>query len=73
MAQDPYYLEWYLIGGGGQVSSSGKYIVQGTAGQSAAAPPFPHSKSFVVSGGFWFGDSPPTFEWVYLPLTIRYH
>jgi hypothetical protein len=66
-----YTLEWYLIGGSGQVSGSDQFLVVGTAAQSAAGPPYPHSLNYVVSGGFWLGDSPPTFDWVYLPLTLR--
>ena len=66
-----YTLEWYLVGGSAQVSSSGNYVVQGTAGQAAVSPPFPFSIKYAVSGGFWLGDSPPTFDWVYLPLMMR--
>ena len=66
-----YKLEWNLIGGGGQRVSSNRFVVDGTAGQPAAGPPFPSSDNFVVSGGYWPGASPPLFHKTYLPQVMR--
>ena len=51
-----YNLEWHVIGGGGEPISSTNYLVNSTAGQAAASPPFSLSGYYVVSGGYWFSD-----------------
>ena len=63
-----YNLEWHVIGGGGEPVTSAHYAVNSTAGQGAASPPYSTSRSFVVSGGYWFGGGSYS---VYLPLVRR--
>lgn len=62
-----YNLEWHVIGGGGQPVSSASYIVNSTAGQGVASPPYSFSGSYAVSGGYWFVTIPHT----YLPLVLK--
>jgi len=62
-----YNLEWHVIGGGGQPAASTNYLVNSTAGQGAASPPYSASGHYVVSGGYWFTQ---VFK-VYLPLVLR--
>ena len=58
-----YDLSWHVVGGGGGVSSSASYNVNGTVGQSAASPRQAVGSSFVVNSGYWYGDTP-----IYLPF-----
>jgi hypothetical protein len=60
-----FNLEWHVIGGGGGVSSSEHYRVEGTAGQGLASPPTSASGSFAVSSGFWYAGTA-----VYLPVIV---
>jgi hypothetical protein len=62
-----YNLEWHVIGGGGQPAASTHYLVNSTAGQGAASPPYSTSGHYVVSGGYWFAQ----IYKVYLPLVVR--
>ena len=62
-----YNLEWHVIGGGGQPVSSANYVVNSTAGQGAASPPYSASASYVVSGGYWFT---PVYG-IYLPVVLK--
>ena len=64
-----YNLEWHVIGGGGQPVSSANYIVNSTAGQGVASPPYSFSGSHVVSGGYWFVGGLPIAR--YLPLALK--
>jgi hypothetical protein len=65
-----YNLEWHVIGGGGQPVTSTHYMVNSTAGQGAASPPYSFSGNYVVSGGYWFGAG-PTISNLYLPLVLK--
>jgi hypothetical protein len=62
-----YNLEWHVIGGGGLAVSSAHYVVNSTAGQGAASPPYSASGNYVVSGGYWFRQTYRS----YLPLIFR--
>ncbi|MGD8793855.1 MAG: hypothetical protein PVF47_14985 [Anaerolineae bacterium] len=66
-----YNLEWHVIGGGGQPVTSASYALRSTAGQGAASPPYATSSSYVLSGGYWFGEI--GFYQIYVPLVLRAH
>jgi hypothetical protein len=65
-----FNLEWHVIGGGGNESSSADYRVQGTIGQSVTSPPTASSAGFVVSSGYWPGGTPGRNK-VYLPSGLE--
>ncbi len=65
-----YNLEWHVIGGGGEPVSSANYIVNSTAGQGVASPPYSFSGSCVVCGGYWCTDG-STLVSCFLPLGLR--
>jgi hypothetical protein len=65
-----FNLEWHVIGGGGNESSSVDYRVNGTIGQSLTSPPTASSAEFVVSSGYWPGG-PAAGTTVYLPTILR--
>jgi hypothetical protein len=65
-----FNLEWHVIGGGGNESSSVDYRVQGTIGQSVTSPPTATSVGFVVTSGYWFGGAPGGTR-VYLPTILK--
>jgi hypothetical protein len=65
-----FNLEWHVIGGGGNESSSAGYRVQGTIGQSVTSPLTSGSAGFVVSSGYWPGATPAGTT-VYLPAVLR--
>ncbi|MCL4265667.1 MAG: hypothetical protein KJ069_20815 [Anaerolineae bacterium] len=58
-----YDLRWHVIGGGGGVSNSASYSMNGTAGQSAASPSLAVGSSYTVSSGYWQG-----YTAIYLPV-----
>jgi hypothetical protein len=62
-----YNLEWHVVGGGGRPISSAHYLVNSTAGQDAASPPFSSGAHYAVSGGYWFRPSCA----VHLPVVLR--
>ncbi|MGQ9600258.1 MAG: hypothetical protein ACUVWZ_12675 [Anaerolineae bacterium] len=62
-----YNLEWHVIGGGGHPVASAHYLVNSTAGQGAASPPYSASTHYVVSGGYWFA----AVYHIYLPVTMK--
>lgn len=64
-----YNLEWNVIGGGGQEVSSANYLVNSTAGQGVASPPYSLSASYVVCVGYWCGDF-LTIDF-FLPVVLR--
>jgi len=64
-----YNLEWHVIGGGGQPASSANYVVNSTAGQGAASPPYSVSASYAVCAGYWCGGA-LTVD-LFLPLGLR--
>jgi hypothetical protein len=66
-ASDNYNLEWHIIGGGGQPVASASYLVNSTAGQAVASPPYSSGSAYMVSSGYWFV---PHYS-VYLPLILR--
>lgn len=67
-----YNLEWHVIGGGGQPVGSASYALNSTAGQGAASPPYSFSHSYVVSGGYWYGEgSSPLVYSTHLPLVLK--
>jgi len=67
-----YNLEWHVIGGGGQPASSASYAVNSTAGQGAASQPYSISPSYVVSGGYWFGEGfSPLIYLIHLPVVLK--
>lgn len=64
-----YNLEWHVIAGGGQPTSSVNYRVNATVGQGVASPPLVTSASYRLSAGYWF---PGIVPWrLYLPLVMR--
>jgi hypothetical protein len=65
-----FNLEWHVIGGGGNESSSVDYRVYGTIGQSMASPPTASSAEFVVNSGYWFGG-PIAGTTIYLPAIFN--
>ncbi len=67
-----FNLEWHVIGGGGQPVSSANYIVNSTAGQGVASPPYPFSGSCVVCGGYWCTEGSTVFP-CFLPLALKYY
>jgi len=62
-----YNLEWHVIGGGGRPVASAHYLVNSTAGQGAASPPYSASASYGVSGGYWFTA---LYE-IHLPVVLK--
>jgi hypothetical protein len=64
-----YNLEWYVVGGGGQPLSSANYVVNGTAGQGVASPPYCSSGQYVVGGGYWSSEGLTVV--CYLPLGLK--
>jgi hypothetical protein len=67
-----FNLEWHVIGGGGEPVSSSHYVVNSTAGQGVASPPYSESHSYAVCAGYWC-ERFLTVE-VFLPLTLKnYH
>jgi hypothetical protein len=66
-----FNLEWHVIGGGGAPVASAHYVVNSTAGQGAASPPYSASTHYVVSGGYWFGRGLGLGYPIYVPLVLR--
>ncbi len=64
-----FNLDWHVLGNGGGEAASLNYRVNGTIGQSIAAPPASSSASFNVSGGYWFGEANSIT--IYLPLVLK--
>ena len=64
-----FNLEWHVIGGGGEPVSSANYMVNSTAGQGAASPPYSVSASYVVCAGYWC-ERFLTID-LFLPLVLR--
>jgi hypothetical protein len=62
-----YDLSWHVIAGGGRLSASADYRVEGTAGQGIVGPS--SSADFRLSSGFWFAE--PAEERVNLPIILR--
>jgi len=62
-----FNLEWIVIGGGGQESSSTNYSVNGTIGQGITSQSSASSASFTVSSGYWFANPRTT---IYLPTIM---
>ncbi len=60
-------LSWHVIAGGGQLSASADYRVEGTTGQSVAGPS--GSAGFRLSSGLWFAE--PAEERLNLPIILR--
>ena len=65
-----YNLEWHVIGGGGQPVSSAHYIVNSTAGQGVASPPYSLSAGYVVCAGYWCTAGPEV-DLFFLPLILK--
>ena len=65
-----FNLEWHVIGGGGEPVSSANYIVNSTAGQGAASPPYSFSSPGVVCGGYWCTEGSTLPSW-FLPLGLK--
>lgn len=61
-------LSWHVIGNGGGESSSASYQVNGTIGQSVSSQPKSDSANFVVSSGYWHGNTRTT---IYLPAILK--
>lgn len=60
-----YDLSWHVIAGGGGVSQSASFRVDGTVGQAVSGPPHSAANGFVVQSGYWsFAGSRP----LYLPF-----
>lgn len=47
-----YTIDWYKIAGGGGMSTSGQYVINGTIGQQDAGGPLTGG-NYSVTGGFW--------------------
>ena len=67
----PYSLAWWTIGGGGDRSSGGAFVVDGTVGQPVAGSA--SGGAYSVVGGFWAGALPqpavtPGQHRIYMPL-----
>lgn len=73
-AGNGYELTWSTIGGGGQTSSGGNYVLGGTIGQVDAG--ILSGGNYVLTGGFWVGvDSPGSpIVWTesYLPILFNH-
>lgn len=55
---DGFELRWSTLDGGGVMNSTGRnFELSGTIGQPDASGPLT-SRSFELTGGFWFGVSP---------------
>ena len=59
---------WAVAGGGGQ-SAGGRYVLNGTLGQTEAGPTM-SGGDYTLSGGFWGGVA-TTVPYIYLPLIQR--
>jgi len=68
-----YDLTWWTVdGGGGTVEGSG-YTLIGTVGQPEPGPSLTGG-DYTLLSGFWSAGgaiSPPTDEYLYLPLVVR--
>jgi hypothetical protein len=64
-----YANNWHVTGGGGQVAASAHYVINGTAGQSSASPPNAASASYIISGGYWYGDIACC--WGFVPIVTK--
>ncbi len=62
-----YNLEWHVVGSSAGPVASAHYLVNSTAGQSAASPPTSGSANYVVSAGYWY----VTRHFEYLPIVLR--
>ena len=70
----PYSLAWWTVGGGGDRSSGGPFVVDGTIGQPVAGSA--SGGAYSVLGGFWAGALPQPVETpgqhrIYIPLLSR--
>jgi hypothetical protein len=65
MAANGYAIPRSVIGGGGQRTTGGGYILNGTVGEPIASG-FNQGGTYGHSSGFWW---PPRYE-VYLPLVL---
>lgn len=63
-----FNLEWHVLGGGGGVSSSADYQVNGTIGQSLTSPPASDSANYTISSGYWVMNS---YTNISLPIIIN--
>jgi hypothetical protein len=52
-ASDNYRIDWSVITGGGGRSASTDFHVNGSIGQSMAAPPVAGGGNYRVEGGYW--------------------
>jgi len=62
-----YDLSWWTVDGGGGTSSSGSYVLMGTAGQADAGALA--GGDYALAGGFW-GGAVARYG-IYLPLVLR--
>ena len=67
LAANGFAIPRSVIGGGGQQSTGGVYILNGTVGEPIASGLYAGHASLDHSSGFWWS---PAFE-VYLPLVVR--
>ena len=67
LAANGFAIPRSVIGGGGQQSTGGVYILNGTVGEPIASGLYAGHTSLDHSSGFWWS---PVFE-VYLPLVVR--
>ncbi len=67
LAQSGYDLSWWTVDGGGGTSSSGSYVLMGTAGQADAGALA--GGDYALAGGFWSGAV--TRYDIFLPLVLR--
>ena len=61
-------LSWNVIGNGGGDSSSARYVVSGTVGQSGVSQTAVDSANFELNSGFWTATSTTQ---LYIPLVIK--
>jgi hypothetical protein len=64
-----FNLTRHVIAGGGGLSASASYVVQGTIGQAESGPRALRSGSYSLVGGYWAG--PAGYELIFLPLIRR--
>ena len=68
-----YDLTWSTVDGGGGTVAGGGYTLIGTAGQPEPGPSLTGG-DYTLLSGFWSAGgaiSPPTDEYLYLPLVVR--
>lgn len=69
MFSDNYGVPWDARWGGGGLTSSANYAINGTVGQGAIG--WTNSDNYGVCSGFWCGAGAGAEQRVYLPIILR--